>query len=1619
MNHQYNLEMNTEKIYEDLKHFNLEQISYDCLYQINVSKYLPENILFAGQTLFILEAIKNKDIHYFDDIYYNLSNTIKYYEVPNRFQLFQEARDNYFDIKNKKYDELFELVNLSLSELEVLQVDDLEIKLKQMVDLSKEFEVPNKNIELGNLYHSLTLSEIDDMYRSYLDEKEKLSEEEKKELVLEKISNISYILNYQKIKRITVNTIFREKMEPEKVIVLKDKISKIIKTLEPKYNDVEKFILKNEELKEKIINRYNEKKIEYSGPKYKEETEEKRLLDKKITEKIIQNIHERGKIVRDDEEEELAIAPVYYGGAPVLFPKDTQGLNIDQINKLKLISIIVYTSLRVADTIHDFNGRSLNLNNYINTIQFFINLGLKDYFKKYEGMTISEIFEKLMDVTEFKMKNLNDHLNKLDVTNKFSNVEDDTMENIANFLKEIYKDTSYSFLKEYIEKIYRPNKDDLKKIINYIFVAKNNIIESLLIPIDKIILLDGTIDKKINTIEKKDSKLSLLVLKKGATLDKDTYDNLKKFFEGRQLGISYDMGPIVLKILELVNDYEKDKNIENKDKLFFVPEKIIAEVWDPADNKNATKTRYNNITNQIIYVENDLLDIDNEKDGRLITICNPDQSLTLTYEAPDKVIGTLNTKQLNIKGREYESKYGEINKVIGRILNKDVPFDPCDGFYVKNSGDWGQVKSAKNNKMILLTEDRLCNEYAVLTDTSSIYAFNLKEQPNHIFFLLHKGKIDKDYNDVLNEAKSLLKQNKNYIKQIEVKIHNNQYQNINSIATVQSPNKITSVKITSTSKENEFTENNFADVQKPEDIIEFVRTKIQNYKEEKLKKIETAWNEHVNEPNDLFTNLDITKADFKKIFLDKILDKLSSLENLNEQTIQSLTNPASDSYLLKEGGKFYIGEIIKNDILDYFNNNKNSFLTYVLTNNVDNKESLPFYKEFSDKMIQRYTIRTKKYLPIDKNHFQFVALIKNKISESDFQKRLPFALIFLLNIYNTYKNEDTLKQDILNIYDIDLSNNIDLELDPNDFNKCKINNIGLANNVSNFYKAMKLGNYSGFTPDTIILPFLKLSLLVINNFYLYDNTLYKITYAAYNNTDIRDWRYEKDEKGNYEVKTLADLKFEYFITKCKTMEDIKQLLIILINQLKFILERLAELKKQKVGENVQYFAYALKLVYLYYYLLVPNSLCFRDLSDYIKVEYDNFNEIFPNINIAYNVQNGELEGFLEKKIYVDQKNKKTPEYYNLENRLQTRNDEVKLNIFELYLDKSSNPILKVKLPNVESQKMNIEILDRVIDFLNNFSKNPNKNNLFEYIDNNYNYLKGKIHDDIKKDIKVPVEVRSLERYYLTIENESIKYNYNLDVPIMSKSYNGDIKNKTLIESINLFNDYWDMVNNPIKFICDKNILISYNSINRHLNERINLQNLSLPIKVKGGAASEKNKLSNLSKEIKEQHNLLFSSNCDSLLTPGINDIQYTPEIQLEILNNIVFLIQNNSHLFNTQYRDALLNYANMFEPILDLFDFNQKTNSTGIDIDPTNNQLKPYVNSNIYSKLCQYAKQLKIVTDLTIKNDVNDIIRESQSISSNISSIENEYYEKLINTYISLSPQPTLSIANIDIAVSN
>lgn len=983
-------------LYGKLKHCNFDKISFECLDFINnIKKFDQFKVHYYLSVIIILEHISSNDILFFDNIYDRISNY--YIEGISDSVLFNVLRNEYLDKKRFVYNELLDIVNNFSIYNE--NIDKQKKYLEKIVENALELEMFNNNLPLGNMYTSGVIDKVVECYNLYKVDKEN---------VRYYLGEIAYILKFEQgyDGNYETSNIFREAIKPEQGKIIQSKVQKISTLLKQKLNQ--------------YLQQFTH--------------EVKNILKKKIEASRLS----KSEIPSISLNEVSSTVPVAAGGRLIL-------TDIDNDNDIDLLSIIVYTSLRVADTIHDFNGVGLNKNirEYLDDIKFYIN---KPFFSlsKSQGYSLTELYKKLVDqdsklfgifqlVYETEIKNVDSkrssslmetiNLFDFDCSKHISNIEDYTIEVLSNLIKKVYFAPRLDDgIKKKLLTTFRPSKKIFYTLANELLktstpncvakiVNKEKIIEDNFMSFFKDITYDSNNEAFLEQVKfdgnnksERNNNLLLLAVKKSEPIDKKSYNLIQQLFnQSNSINVSYDMGSITLELLSLIEKYEQTNGI--KDRLFTIPNKVIAEIWDPADNKGATRSRYKNHNLQNIEVTRDLLDIDNKEEDRLITICKPNRNLRLEFFPPETVYGWLDGNNLNLG----ESKYGEIGKIVKKInsANKTA----CDGFYIKNSGDWGQVKSANNNKLILLSEDKLCNEYATLTNTTNLYGFKMAQYDNYNFFVIHKGELQKTVFDVFFDIHQIIKNN-NYISEIIFEC-----EDVN--------NDIIDYKMTTKSNIN--TDKLIIDSIK--EIIQY-RFNFILKEDYQMNTDKTIINPSTTiEPLKLFDHVSIHFNNIKTVIDDSI--KIRIQENIPDSKKSLFLQSIIEEIQLEKIKKKISSETATNDFTiekynfvinknnDIFiNENKNLFLLYGLffTGSLNQKyPKLPgIYDEFNNHLKQQATLKPN-ILPFNKLNYTYTNLLgKTQIDYSyvletddlEFEKRITLSLIVLYYTLLNYNDEE-------------------------------------------------------------------------------------------------------------------------------------------------------------------------------------------------------------------------------------------------------------------------------------------------------------------------------------------------------------------------------------------------------------------------------------------------------------------------------------------------------------------------------------------------------------------------------------------------------------------------------------
>jgi hypothetical protein len=480
------------------------------------------------------------------------------------------------------------------------------------------------------------------------------------------------------------------------------------------------------------------------------------------------------------------------------------------------INKILYTVLRGADTKHDFlfdekrpsAEFQKNKNEYLKSIKFIPKLEFTEVGKKAENqkknydeiltdLYHAEIFSKLFiigdqkDILDIDLEPL------LEAMEKKSDFEDNIMAQMNRFIYNVcqldFSPDAININGEFL-KVYRPGNFILEKILKSNFMSPYLNTAQYINKKELFNLENRDFDEtKISEIFKKEELDNLLfVIYDDSILNddavnkqkrKEIINTVKKFFgtDSVKLLVDYGQksGPF-FKIFTKDNDIGKD--------VFLIPKFSLAQEWDAA-----TKRTYHlNTTEEPQILNTDLLDKENN-----IPICEKDYKVTLERK-DDRVIAhaDINVYELDKGSVPIDSKnFTPSVNILSDLISdkKATEAIRCKLFYLKNSGDWGQVTSANQNKSFLLSEDRLCSYYSFLTNTSTIYTMERGSNSNRKFItMIHRGDIDMSWQNIIEIIQKTLSLNNYYI------FYNNITITLKCIYKLSSKNKTDIYKITYT-----------------------------------------------------------------------------------------------------------------------------------------------------------------------------------------------------------------------------------------------------------------------------------------------------------------------------------------------------------------------------------------------------------------------------------------------------------------------------------------------------------------------------------------------------------------------------------------------------------------------------------------------------------------------------------------------------------------------------------------------------------------------------------------------------------------------------------------------------
>ena len=452
------------------------------------------------------------------------------------------------------------------------------------------------------------------------------------------------------------------------------------------------------------------------------------------------------------------------------------------------INKILYTVLRSADSRHDFlfdekrpsPEFQKNKNQYLKSIKFipkleYTELGKrkenqkKDYEEILRDLEEVEIFGKKFVITESYTGqdiNLEPLLYSMEKKNDF---EDHIIKQMNTFIYNVcqidFSAKDINIINEFLN-VYRPGNFILDKIlkskmINAYLNTAQYINKSELFNLEQRDFDETRIPEIFNKQEEIDNLLFVIyddsIISDDSAHKKERLEiitKVKKFFGTDSVKLLVDYGQKSGPFFEI---FTKDDN-EGKD-VFILPKFSLAQEWDAASKRGY----HLNKTEEPQILNTDLLDRDNN-----IPICEKEYKITLERK-DDRVIAHagINVYDLLEAPVPIDSKNftPSVNILSNLISDKEASEDiRCKLFYLKNSGDWGQVTSANQNKSFLLSEDRLCSYYSFLTNTSTIYTIERGGKLKKKFItMLHRGDIDMSWQNIIEIVQKTLLLNNYYI----------------------------------------------------------------------------------------------------------------------------------------------------------------------------------------------------------------------------------------------------------------------------------------------------------------------------------------------------------------------------------------------------------------------------------------------------------------------------------------------------------------------------------------------------------------------------------------------------------------------------------------------------------------------------------------------------------------------------------------------------------------------------------------------------------------------------------------------------------------------------------------
>jgi hypothetical protein len=419
------------------------------------------------------------------------------------------------------------------------------------------------------------------------------------------------------------------------------------------------------------------------------------------------------------------------------------------------INKILYSYLRTADSIHDFligqrTTPEFKKRDLIKTITFNVK---KENDDSEANMNYLEILKDMSEKTIFSEKFVFDedteNINLLELSksmNSRSNFETNIMEQLNKFIYRIINldNTKNKHIKKELLSVYRPGNIVLEKIL---MESKETMNTAQYVDKEQLITMEQTGNGDIFT-ENIDNLLFVIynddILEPTKTEErKGIIEKVKQFLGIDNVSLSVDFYSSSGTFFKIFTEVESDggRNI------FVRPNRVLAEIWDPATNKKVKNIKELVITQTI---KTDLLD-----KQQYIPICDKNYKVTLDERNNNLFVkaginiehlGKNTEKELDIENIDRTKQFHpEVKRISDLITRTDDDSEICKLLYLKNSGDWGQATSAKENKTFLLTEDKLCSYYSVLTNTSTIYTI---KRGNTYLTFLHKGNINMLWKDI-------------------------------------------------------------------------------------------------------------------------------------------------------------------------------------------------------------------------------------------------------------------------------------------------------------------------------------------------------------------------------------------------------------------------------------------------------------------------------------------------------------------------------------------------------------------------------------------------------------------------------------------------------------------------------------------------------------------------------------------------------------------------------------------------------------------------------------------------------------------------------------------------------